>query len=95
MHDVTLSNIPQAKRASSSARLDEQVAEKDLAEKGLVRCMTSLASLEAYMSSINTQHTDMADLDMAIDQYDKAAEKLDKKIAGLEKVINIRITASR
>ena len=87
IHDVTLSNIPQTKRVSSSAHLDELVTEKDLAEKGLERCEKGLASLEAYVSSINAQHTDMADLDMVIEHYDKAAEKLDKKIIGLEKTI--------
>ena len=87
IHDVTLSNIPQPKQVFSSAHLDELVTEKDLAEKGLVRCRKGLASLEAYVSSINSQHTDMADLDMVIEHYDKAAEKLDKKIIGLEKTI--------
>ena len=86
IHDVTLSNIPQAKRVSS-AQLEELVTEKNLAEKGLVRCKKGLASLETYISSINAQHTDVADLDMVIEHYDKAAEKLDKKIIGLEKTI--------
>ena len=87
IHDVTLSNIPQAERVASSARLEDLVTEKDLAEKGLVRCRKALASLEAYVSSINAQHTDMSDLDLVIEHYDKAAEKLDKKIAGLKKTI--------
>jgi len=87
IHDVTLSDIPQAERVSSSAHLEELVAEKDLAKKGLVRCKKGLASLEAYVSSINVQHTDMADLDLVIEHYDKAAEKLDKRIVDLEKTI--------
>ena len=87
IHDVTLSRIPQTERRSSSARLEELVTEKDLAEKALVRCKKGLASLEVYVSSINVQHTDVADLDIVIEHYDKAAEKLDKKIVGLEKTI--------
>ena len=84
---MTLSRIPQTKQVSSSARVEELFTEKGLAEKALVRCEKGLASLEAYVSSINVQHTDVADLDMVIEHYDKAAEKLDKRIVDLEKTI--------
>lgn len=87
IHDVTLSDIPKPTIASTSDRLEELLAEKELAEKGLARCQKGLGSLEAYLSTLTVQHTDVTELDKVIEHYDLTAEKLDKKIIGLEKLI--------
>ncbi|GLB45277.1 putative mucoidy inhibitor A [Lyophyllum shimeji] len=87
IHDVTLSDMPQPPTPSSSAHLDELILEKELAEKALARARKGLASLEAYLSTLNVQHTDVATLDKVIEHYDTSGGALDKKILDLEKRI--------
>lgn len=87
IHDVTLSYIPEPEVASTSARLEDLISEKDLSERALQRCRKGLASLEAYVSSLHVQHTGVRELDGVIDHYDQTAEKLDKKVISLEKAI--------
>ncbi|RDB15217.1 Protein F37C4.5 [Hypsizygus marmoreus] len=87
IHDVTLSDMPRPDVATTSAPLEELLTEKELAERGLVRCKKGLTSLEAYLSTMDVQHTGVTDLDKIIEQYDSSGEKLDKKTIALEKRI--------
>ncbi|KAF8073969.1 hypothetical protein FPV67DRAFT_1560259 [Lyophyllum atratum] len=87
IHDVTLSDMPQAPVPSTSEHLLELTSEKELAKK-LVRAMKGMTSLEAYLSTFNVQHTDVATLDKVIKHYDATSgSRLDKKILDLEKKI--------
>ncbi|KAF8073367.1 hypothetical protein FPV67DRAFT_741034 [Lyophyllum atratum] len=87
IHDVTLSDMPQPPVPSTSERLEELTSEKELAKKALVRAMKGMTSLEAYLSTLNVQHTDVATLDKVIEHYDASGSRLDKKILDLEKKI--------
>ncbi|KAF8066009.1 hypothetical protein FPV67DRAFT_1562583 [Lyophyllum atratum] len=86
IHDVTLSDMPQAPVPSTSEHLLELTSEKELAKK-LVRAMKGMTSLQAYLSTFNVQHTDVATLDKVIKHYDASGSRLDKKILDLEKKI--------
>ncbi|RDB23128.1 hypothetical protein Hypma_009752 [Hypsizygus marmoreus] len=86
IHDVIMSHDSPSAASSTSSHLEE-LSKKGLADKALVHCQKSLASLETHLSTLNAQHTDAKDLDKIIDQYELSGEKLDKKVLGLEKRI--------
>lgn len=87
IHDVTLSDMPQPPAPSTSERLEELSFEKELTEKALARARKGMTSLEAYLSTLDVQHTDVTTLDLVIEHYDTSGGKLDRKILDLEKKI--------
>ncbi|KAG5637323.1 hypothetical protein H0H81_004969 [Sphagnurus paluster] len=87
IHDVVLSDIPSPPMPTTSARLDELSSEKELEEKALARAKKGMQSLEAYLTTLDVQHTDVETLDKVIEHYDTSGSKLDRKILELEKKI--------
>ncbi|KAH6907606.1 hypothetical protein BKA70DRAFT_360154 [Coprinopsis sp. MPI-PUGE-AT-0042] len=52
--------------------------------KALQRAQKALGSVNKYLESLDTQHTDIGNLQNIVDNYDIAAGKLDEKISTLE-----------
>lgn len=84
---MTLSDTPQPAVSSTSADLEALLSKKEWNEKALARAKKSLASLEAYLSTLHVQHIDVADLGKVMDSYDAAGQKLDEKVTELEKTL--------
>jgi peptidoglycan hydrolase CwlO-like protein len=88
IHDVALSDITTNADASRSTDdLDSLLAKKEWNQKALERSKKSIASLEAYLSSLNVQHVDVTELGKVMDNYDAVGQKLDEKVTKLEKTL--------
>ncbi|KAF9465728.1 hypothetical protein BDZ94DRAFT_1320028 [Collybia nuda] len=87
IHDVALSDIPEPVVASMSPDLEDLLSKQEWNQKALERAKKSLASLEAYLSTLNVQHINVTELGQVMDSYDIAGEKLDKKVTELEKTL--------
>jgi hypothetical protein len=87
IHDVALSAMPSPPVVTTSATIDELLLKKQRTEKALERCKKSLASLEAYLSTLNVQHIDVTELGKVMENYDATGAVLDEKVLGLEKTL--------
>lgn len=87
IHDVAISNIPEPVVASTSANLQALLFKKEWNQKALERSKKLLASLGTYLSTLNVQHLDVADLSKVIDGYDTTGQGLDEKVTELEKTL--------
>ncbi|KAH6911805.1 hypothetical protein BKA70DRAFT_862855 [Coprinopsis sp. MPI-PUGE-AT-0042] len=84
IHDVTVSRMKDTPALESSEKLVELQAELTKTTKALERAKKALLSVNKYLESLDTQHTDVGKLQNVVDSYDVAAEKLDEKITELE-----------
>ncbi|KAG6846856.1 hypothetical protein H0H93_011403, partial [Arthromyces matolae] len=90
IHDVTLSDIPKAPDTTTSEVLLNLNTEKELATKALVRANKGKESLEAYLSTLNVQYTDVDVVDKVLDHYDTRGDVLDRRISELdEKLVQL------
>ncbi|KAG6812443.1 hypothetical protein H0H93_013826, partial [Arthromyces matolae] len=90
IHDVTLSDIPKAPDTTTSEALSNLNAEKELATKALARANKGKESLEAYLSTLNVQYTDVDVVDKVLDHYDTRGDVLDRRISELdEKLVQL------
>lgn len=85
IHDVSISTIPQPPVVTTSETLTELLLTQERTQKALARCNKSLASLETFLGTLNTQDVDASKLTEITDSYDATAEKLDDKAGELEK----------
>ncbi|KAH6907607.1 hypothetical protein BKA70DRAFT_1189593 [Coprinopsis sp. MPI-PUGE-AT-0042] len=84
IHDVTVSRMQSTPAPASSEKLAELEAELTKTSKALQRVKKASWSVNKYLESLDTQHTDVGKLQSIVDNYDVTAEKLDEKITELE-----------
>ncbi|KAH6907626.1 hypothetical protein BKA70DRAFT_1189603 [Coprinopsis sp. MPI-PUGE-AT-0042] len=84
IHDVSVSPMQDTPTPTSSAKLVVLEAELTKTTKALERAKKALLSVNKYLESLDTHHTDVGKLQDIVDSYDIAAEKLDDKITELE-----------
>ncbi|KAG5641474.1 hypothetical protein DXG03_005126 [Asterophora parasitica] len=88
IHDVTISSIPSPDNDeddSTSPELAVLLVRKEHTSRALERCKKSTEALQHYLSTLSTQHVDVAQLGKIVKEYDATAEQLDDRILQLEK----------
>lgn len=89
LHDVSISEIPHSNSSyDTSPLLDSLLDRKAVHEKSLDRAKKNLNSLEKFMSTLNAQYTNPADLAQALDHYDETAAIWDGKALRLQRELD-------
>ncbi|KAL0565083.1 hypothetical protein V5O48_016947 [Marasmius crinis-equi] len=85
IHDVNLSEIETESKPPASPALDELLVKKTRTEKALERCNKSIAALESFLGTVQSQFVKSSELDSVIKDYDVSAGLLDDKAMELKK----------
>ncbi|KAF9476194.1 hypothetical protein BDN70DRAFT_882734 [Pholiota conissans] len=84
IHDVTISSITPPPVPTTSPTLSALLTKQKRAQKALARALKSISSLETYLTSVNSDHLEVAKLKEVVEGYDSTAEELDNKVTELE-----------
>ena len=84
IHDVTISTISSPPIPTTSPALISLLAKEKHTEKALTRTRKSLASLEAYLASMNIEHLAVSNVRGVMQEYETSASELDEKVTELE-----------
>ncbi len=84
IHDVTISTIVPPPVATTSETLTDLQTKQKQIEKAIARTRKSLASLEKYIGSLNTNHVDVTKLGDVVQNYETTAASLDDRFMELE-----------
>ncbi|KAL0570837.1 hypothetical protein V5O48_011120 [Marasmius crinis-equi] len=85
IHDVNMSEIETESKPPTSPALDELLVKKTRTEKALERCNKSIAALESFLGTVQSQFVKSNELDSVIKDYDVSAGHLDDKAMELKK----------
>ena len=88
IHDVTVSSTPPPPVVSTSPTLAALLVKREQTQKALERCKKSIASLEAYLGTLNLQHVIHSQIRNVLEKYDFEGEKLDVRMIELEKELD-------
>ncbi len=82
---VVVSNTPQPSKITTSPTLDAIREKQEEVEAAVQRYKRSQEAVEKYLQTLNAQHVDGATLNGIINSSEENLERLDKKLAGLQK----------
>ena len=85
IHDVTLSKTKPPPPPTTSPRLSSLLTSLTETTKSLARAQKSLDALSTYLSTLDAQSTESAQLQSILDAYESTAASLDDKVTRLEK----------
>lgn len=84
IHDVILTKIARPPVYANSPELDELKRAKKIKEKALERAQKTLTSLDTYMKTLTTEHTDPTVIGKLLEESEKVAEKWDLAVLDLK-----------
>ncbi|KAG6907487.1 hypothetical protein DXG01_008777 [Tephrocybe rancida] len=83
IHDVS-SYTHRPRVATTSSAISALELKKEKTSKALERCQKAIASLEAYLSTMDVKTVDVAQVRNVVKEYDTTAEELDDRVLELQ-----------
>ncbi|KAG6872120.1 hypothetical protein C0995_012774 [Termitomyces sp. Mi166 len=84
IHDVTVSWMDPPARPRTSSAISDLANKKEKTVNALERCRNAIASVEAYLETMDVKTIDVGQVRQVLKEYDSTVEELDNRVLELE-----------